>query len=81
MKIVTMKISLALPCALQKFTIVQENQQGFEWPPNHRYHMSSNLADTNYRTGFKSWALMSIGGILQEDCCWILISSANITVI
>lgn len=47
MKIATMKIFLALPCVLQKFTIVQENQQEFEWPPNHRYHMSSAVADTS----------------------------------
>jgi hypothetical protein len=55
MKIGTMKIFLALLCALQKFTIVQENRQGFEWPLNHRYHMSSALGDTNYRTESVNW--------------------------
>lgn len=55
MKIATMKIFLGLPCVLQKFTIVHENRQGFEWPLNHRYHMSSALADSSCRAEYTNW--------------------------
>ena len=55
MKIATMKIFLALPCVLQKSTIVQESQQGFEWPLNHKYHMSSAVADTSYSSEYTDW--------------------------
>jgi hypothetical protein len=72
MKIATMKISLALRYALQKFTIVQESQQGSEWPPNPRYHTtSSNLADTSYRVAYKSWALRLLMISYEETDIWL----------